>query len=338
MSLDYIIIPKNKYKKLQDTNLIVNAIDGQKTYSVHRLILSYVSDFFEKLFDNQPPQIKDNQFVYTIHVPFHIETMDSCIKLLYGNLFSPYDPNECIELVLALNYLQFPSQIIEDTLALIIIVAEQQFQTKRDEVENIMIEFYQLMDKYDIIDTKKKINLQHRMYLMIESHLKKILSKEIEECLFPKFKSETKIEENKFIITEYTYEPLRIEPSQYYFRDMIFTTNIESYHFDSPIDHKFVCISSRPIDEKADITYDKTHEISNRRKSGKEKIHIAKGKIEVFNGLDEPVISSIFIKERDELEFPSSISNYNYSRDYYGIYIHKDYFNLMTKFKITLDF
>lgn len=338
MSLDYIIIPKNKYKKFQDTNLIVNAIDGQKIYSVHRLILCYVSDFFEKLFDNQPPEIKDNQFVYTIHIPFHIEIMDLCIKLIYGDVFSPYDVNECIELVLALNYLQFPSQIIENTLAIIIVVAEQQFQNKRDEVESTMIEFYQLLDKYEIIETKKKINLQHRIYSMVESYLNRLLNKEIEECFFPKFKSETKIEENQIIITEYTYQPFRNDPSEYYFRDMIFTTNILSYYFDSPIDHNFVCISSRPINEKADISYDKAYEISNRRKSGEEKIHIAKGKIEVFNGLDEPILSSISIKGRDELEFPSSTSNYKYCRDYYGIYIHKDYFNLMTKFKITLDF
>jgi hypothetical protein len=122
------------------------------------------------------------------------------------------------------------------------------------------------------------------------------------------------------------------------FRGMIFESVLDSTLFSSSLDDTFIGITSRFEKEIKDFTLDENLEIHENRKSGKEKIHIAKGTLIFFNGYQEPKTFKIMNdKGQEDLEFPPD-GSYTWKRKNYGVCIEDTEINPMSKFKIILDF
>lgn len=332
----YLYISKSFLNRFYDTCLVVKCIDREKVYKVHRLLLVYVSKFFEKFFERESYlNIRENLFESIIEVPFTSDVMDICIKLFYGEIFTDLDLTLNIEILMALNYFQLQQEMIDFCVSNIIIIAEIKYLEDSIQTKTIMEHFYEILDEYEIFPSKKKENIQHRILSIFPTDK------------IPKFINEFKANEKQLIVTCHIgdiNDPKKIEMEH---RDMIFTIYVRTFHSTTfmKYDDIFIGITSRPKDEKEEISFDEYLVIIQNRKNGKENIIDAKGKIQIFNGFDDPFdLEVVNIAEysnedkRNEIKFSPEPTYSFHSRDEYGNFINRNLINRMTKFKITIDF
>lgn len=342
--LTYITIRKEILNKFHESVLDVEDIHGETMkYPVHRLVLSNLSKYFEVFFSREKPKIENELLVYKMVIPFSIECMDICMKLIYSkeNLID-YGIQAFIEVLLGLSYFQFPENYVEEILCAILM--QMEITKLTESIEPLIKELSELLIDYDIFVSSKKQNILEMLYVISGGPT-------------TKFIFENQIQDNFLIISENAFPVVRdkfiIHQKSYEFRDMIFETDVQRYHFRAPsMNYLFIGVNSRPIGEPKKLNLDLNIEIQKRRKKGKEIIQKSKGKIIIFNGLEEPFELPIlkydcyitqnheeFYKNPNlqELYFPTE-GHITSERSSVGIMVECSKINPMTKFKIVLEF
>jgi hypothetical protein len=335
--LDYVFISKSILNRFHDTQLIVKCLDQVKSFKVHRLILVQVSTFFEKFFERESYlTIKNQLFESTIEVPFTSDVMGICMDLFYGACFSNMDLTLNIEILMAINYFQLRQETIDFCVANIVNIAEIKSIDDPIGTKTIMKNFYNLLDEYDLFPLKKKENIQHRILHWCDI-----------EDIVPKFMNEFMVNDKKMIVTCYVGDINESKKMEFEHRELIFTVSVRTFHSSTfmKYDDLFIGISSRPKDEKEEITFEEYLPIIENRKNGKENVIHAKGKIQIFNGFEDPMDWEILnideysdLSKRNELVFPSAPTYSLHSRDEYGNFVNRNFINPMAKFKIVIDF
>jgi hypothetical protein len=332
----YVCICKSFLDRFHDTRLVVKCIDQEKIYKTHRLLLVQVSKFFEKFFEKESYEnIRDNLFESIIEVPFPSDVMNVCIELFYGKVFSDLNLTFNIEILMALNYFQLHQEAIDFCVSNIVNIAEIQYVNDSFGTEKIMKNFYEMLDEYEIFPSKKKENIQHRILFLCGI-----------EGIVPKFVNQFVMNEKELILTCYLGDMNEEKKIEVEYRDMIFTVYVRMFYSSMVMkyDDIFIGITSRPKDEKEEITFDESMTIIQKRKNGQEKIMDASGMIVIFNGFDDPMelellnMTEYSNDKRNEIKFPSPPTYSLHSRDEYGNFVNRNFVNGMTKFKIRIDF
>lgn len=342
--LETIKVYKSYLNKFFDADLIVKeeCYDStvktrQKTFQVHRLLMVQQSKFFEKYFEKEKGVWNGSRIEYRLVVPFSIETMCFLISVIYGDMKSnDFRVSDCCEIIMGLQYFQFPEIFVEHFVSALVVDLE--FYILLDGVDKKQDHFYHLKELFEtkqIFDTSKTRMILQRIKTAETPVITGLLTHT--DCIFLPEIYQT---ENRVVITDYAFQATRDKfcNTPIFFRGMVFETVLDTSLFTSSLDDTFLGITSRFENEKNDFTLDKNLEIHENRKSGKEKIHVAKGTLIFFNGYQEPRTFKIVndIKE-EELEFPPD-GSYTWKRKTYGICIKDSEINPMSKFKIILDF
>jgi hypothetical protein len=332
---ELVYIPRIYFKKFYDTEITIECLDGKKIYRVHRMLLICHSDFFDKFFSKVEPTISDSKlFEYKVYMPFTIDVMDICLKLFYDNKLGIVDLELrlCIEVFLALNYLLVSQQTLDVCISNIIYLAENKYKSEPESVRCVMDDFYHLLNEKDIFPSRKKNNIQRRIGEMCSPSPDRVI-----------FISETTYRENMFIFTNYMYSIDNINFG-FEYKNMLFTICSKPFHLfmKNLDDDVFIGLSSRPIGEKETLSVDNVLTIHERRVSGEEITIKAKGTIEIFNGLDDSIILDVLDFEetsgnRNVLIFPCEL-NIERKRREYGNFVNIKFLNIMTKFKMRIEF
>jgi hypothetical protein len=344
----YVCIQKSLLNRFHDAVLNVKDIQNNtKSYPIHRIVLATTSKFFEVLFQREKPEIIGTELHYKLIVPFSLTSMEYCLKIFYGDNGSHnYSLDDYIEMLLAVSYFHFPEFFLENLLCAVICTIE----TYHDDMisKQSICNLYQILNEYDLFTQEKKKFILERIYPIYPEYFSDLDERCVEHG--PKFISENFVTEDKIVITEYAYMATRKflkNSSCPVFRDMIFETNIDIYHYGaSTMNDTFIGVTSRPIEEPKELSIDMNLMIRENRKNGKEILHKAKGKMILFNGLSEPFelpIHDFESKKRDEkfdeteLNFPPE-GSWSSKRFSYGCFVENKNINPMTKFKIVLEF
>jgi len=348
--ITHINIRKEILNKFHESILDVEDIDGEKKkYPVHRLVLSNLSKYFEVFFSRESPKFENGMAVYKMIIPFSMNSMDVCMKLIYSNEnLIQYSINTWIEVLLGLSYFHFPEKYVEEILCAIIMQIElnkhNTHETDTLSTEELILYLRQTIEDYDIFVSSKEQNILEMLNTIGGSPT-------------TKFIFENQIQDNLLIISENAFPIIRdnfiFAKKSFDFRDMVFETDVQRYHFRAPsMDHLFIGVNSRPIGEPKKLNLDQNIEIRENRIKGKEVMHKAKGKIIIFNGLEEPFELPIlkydsyitqnnqeFYKNPslEELYFPTE-GHITSERSSVGVMVECSKINPMTKFKIVLEF
>jgi len=336
MQENQIPILKNTLEHFHDCLLVVEDFEKTiKKYPVHRIILSNFSSFFHIFFKRESFTFENPYLVYKMIIPFSHDAMDICLKIFYGDDHSlnANSVDKFIDALYAMNYFSLSDSFLERMISTIIITLD----LNPNIFEEHAVYLANMIQEYDMFMEKKKINILHR--------LQSVCSFQIIDN--QKFKCENLSFDNQLIITENADTFIRANfPEQQQcpiFRNMIFQTDVDRFSVRSPnLDNVFIGVTSRPIEENKNLDLDEQIKIREDRTKGKDIVYKAKGKIIVFNGLDDPFELPIInfnssVLSNEELLFPPDCS-FSSNRNYYGALVEISKFNFMTKFKIVLEF
>lgn len=320
MADNYYLVKKEIANKYKDVKLIITTDDGEYICETLRIVISSYSEFFEKFFEKHIPIEYDKGVsIYKLSLPFSKNAVT-----LVMNSFQVIDQKipitDSLEYILALNYIQIPSEMIDMMISSIVRTCED--NNCHQQSKQLMTDLYVLIDEFSIFSKSKTHNLRKRIEYMTEF----ITDESVTFLKQPKFS------ENRFIVTEYLCDTTQYKVTkEFNYRDMIFT--IEN-SYESSQDREatyFIGISSRPLDENSTLTIDESIKSRANRKS--ETKHPARICISIHYGLKDCQVLEVvhhktaFISGKETSclpEFPPEMGLGLCSRSWYGgLYNHQ---------------
>ena len=330
----YLIVQRKLINKYKDVKLLIQCMDEHLEFISSRLFLANFSPYFEKVFELETFKIdEDGLRVYKLEVPFSKQSVSESLQILYKDIILS---SVCVafENILTLNYFNVPEEMLNYLVSNIIIQFENMKKEEKEYSLDYINEFYSIIDEYSIFPGIQTQNLKQRLeHLTCFKNEQTIL---FEEGLFV-------VEEDKKWIFKFNLSNGKFlsEKLEFPIRDCLVKLVCKQFANNLPDKHILLGISARPFSENYELSLD---ECLDLQKSKQEVFLNAKVSFDVYNGLDDPVISATLVNSSyaknvnvSVQTLPTPVDPVMNSRQIIGCCYPKDKINAMTYVFVNIE-